>query len=65
MKRIIYRFREFDYTPQAFKGMSPEEFGLIYRLLDETSPAGFRKAHGFVVIESFCTRLGVIDCFVN
>ena len=65
MDRIKYRFKEFDYTPPAFTGMSLDDFRLICRYLDDVTPAGFRTAHGFVVIASFLTRLGVIDCFVN
>ena len=60
-----YTFKEFDYTPPAFKGMSMEDFRLICKYLDDITPAGFRKARGIVVITSFYTRLGVIDCFVN
>ena len=65
LNRITYRFKKLDQGPRPFKGMSIEEFRLICRYLDDLTPAGFRKAGGFVVVASFSTRLGVIDCFVN
>ncbi len=60
-----YMFKEFDQGPPPFRGMSIEEFRLICSYLDEITPSGFRRANGFVVVASFSTRLGVIDCFVN
>ena len=51
--------------PPPFRGMTMEEFRLICRYLDDIAPPGFRKGRGFVVVASFSTRLGVIDCFVN
>ena len=65
LKKMKYQFKEFDHTPPAFTGMSLEDFRLVCNYLDDVTPPGFRKAHGFAVIASIYTRLGVIDCFVN
>lgn len=65
LNRIKYQFKEFEYRPSAFKGLSTEEFRLFFKYLDDITPDGFRKASSFVIIASLNTRLGVIDCFVN
>ena len=59
--RIKYKFTEYSYTHRLFKGMSAVEFRAIASYLDALALTNTR----FVVIVSFSTRLGVIDCFVN
>ncbi len=64
-RNVKYTFKEFGKGPPPFRGMSVEEFQLICRYLDDITPTGFRKAVGFIVVASFSTKVGVIDCFVN
>lgn len=66
MNRIKYEFKKFEFSPDAFKGMSKEEFRVTLKYLEQGVLHGrFRKSTKFLVISSYFTRLGVIDCFVN
>ncbi len=66
LNKITYTFRGLRKGPIIFKGMSGEAFELTMNYLDKRvlKPRSSR-ANDFVVIASFRTRLGVIDCFVN
>ncbi len=66
LNRIKYTFKGVQKSPRIFKGMSGEAFEITMRYLgDRVLKAGSGRAHDIVVIASFRTRLGVIDCFVN
>ena len=64
--KIKYSFRGLRKNPLIFRGMSGESFELTMKYLDDRVLRGRPEpAHDVVVIASFRTRLGVIDCFVN
>jgi hypothetical protein len=46
--------------------MSKEEFRVTLKYLEQGVLHGrFRRSIKFLVISSYFTRLGVVDCFVN
>jgi len=63
---IKYTFKKFQFSPDTFRGLSKHDFGVTMKYLEEGVLHGcFRKSVKFLVISSYFTRLGVIDCFVN
>lgn len=64
--QIKYTFKKFQFSPDTFKGLSKHDFGITMKYLEEGVLHGsFHKSVKFLVISSYFTRLGVIDCFVN
>jgi len=64
--RIRYQFKKYQFDPDTFKGISKQDFGVTIRYLEKGILHGrFYKSVKFLVISSYFTRLGVIDCFVN
>ena len=65
-QRIKYKFKKYQFDPDTFKGISKQDFGVTIRYLENGVLHGsFHKSVKFLVISSYFTRLGVIDCFVN
>ncbi len=48
-----------------FRGISREEFEIFFRHVEALTCNRFIPAKKILVVSSFWTRLGVIDCFVN
>ncbi len=64
--QIKYTFKKFQFNPETFQGLSKHDFGITMKYLEEGALHGrFNKSVKFLVISSYFTRLGVIDCFVN
>lgn len=64
--QIKYTFKKFQFSPDTFRGLSKHDFGITMKYLEEGVLHGsFSRSVKFLVISSYFTRLGVIDCFVN